>query len=133
MNTRRPLPPAPALRQRPARGFTLIEVLVAVAIVATTLAAGLRAAGTLTDNAKRLNDVTLAQWCADNQLTELKLQHQFPNEGRSPFSCRQLGTDFKGSLVVQSTPNPSFRRVDAVVADDAGQPLLTVSTVLSRY
>ena len=54
-------------------GLTLIEVLVALAIVAVTLAAGIKAAGALTDNARRLQDVTVAQWCADNQLTALRL------------------------------------------------------------
>jgi general secretion pathway protein I len=59
----------------------LIEVLVAVAIVAVTLGAGLRAAGTLTDNAARLSDVIAAQWCADNQLTNLRLSRQLPGIG----------------------------------------------------
>jgi general secretion pathway protein I len=48
----------------PARGFTLVEVLVAVAVIAITLAAGLRAAGVLIDNSQRLSDVIAAQWCA---------------------------------------------------------------------
>jgi len=56
-----------------ARGFTLIEVLVALAIVAVTLGAGIKAAGSLTNNTQRLADVTAAQWCADNQLTGLRL------------------------------------------------------------
>ena len=51
---------------RTARGFTLLEVLVALAVVAITLAAGLRAAGVVGDNAQRLADVVAAQWCADN-------------------------------------------------------------------
>src|SRR5204862_5250089 len=55
------------------RGFTLIEVMVALAIVAITLGAGIKAAGALADNAARLTDVSLAQWCADNELTGLRL------------------------------------------------------------
>lgn len=115
------------------RGFTLVEVLVAVAVVALSLAAGLKAAGALTDNAQRLTDVVSAQWCADNALTNLKLAKQFPGVGDSDFECRQLGRDYKGRLVTRPTPNPNFRRVDAVVADGAGTPLLTLSTVLPRY
>jgi general secretion pathway protein I len=42
----------------PARGFTLIEVLVALAIVAVTLGAGIKAAGSLTNNSARLADIT---------------------------------------------------------------------------
>lgn len=118
---------------RRAAGFTLVEVLVAVAIVAISLAAGLKASGALTDNAQRLTDVVNAQWCADNALTNLKLAKQFPGVGDSDFECSQLGRDYKGKLVTRPTPNPNFRRVDAVVADAAGLPLLTLSTVLPRY
>lgn len=118
---------------RRAAGFTLVEVLVAVAIVAISLAAGLKAAGALTDNAQRLTDVVNAQWCADNALTNLKLAKQFPGVGDTDFDCSQLGRDYKGKLVTRPTPNPNFRRVDAVVADAAGLPLLTLSTVLPRY
>ena len=121
-----------AQRMRP-RGFTLVEVLVAVAVVAISLAAGLKAAGALTDNAQRLSDIVAAQWCADNALTNLKLARQFPSIGDSDFECQQLGRDYKGRLVTRPTPNPNFRRVDAVVADAAGTPLLTLSTVLPRY
>jgi len=115
------------------RGFTLIEVLVALAIVAVALGTGIKAAGALTSNAQRLADVSAAQWCADNQLVNLKLARQFPGIGDTDFSCEQLGRKFKGQLLVRPTPNPNFRRVDANVADDADQPLLTLSTVLPRY
>jgi general secretion pathway protein I len=120
-------------RRRRTRGFTLVEVLVAVAIVALVLAAGARAGGTVLDNAQRLQDVTLAQWCVDNQLTEMRLVHDFPNEGVQSFGCDQLGQSMQGSMKVQATPNPSFRRVDVSVSDNTGHSVLTVSTVISRY
>ena len=114
------------------RGFTLLEVLVALAVTAIALAAGLRASGVLVDNAERLSQVVAAQWCADNQLTELRLRKAFPGVGDADFSCEQLGRSYSGKLVTRPTPNPSFRRVDAVVATDAGVPLVTLSTVLGR-
>lgn len=113
-------------------GFTLLEVLVALAVVALALTAGLRAADTLTDNARRLEDVVAAQWCADNQLTELRLRNAFPGVGDSDFSCEQLGRRYAGQLKTRPTPNPNFRRVDALVADEQGRPLITLSTVLAR-
>ncbi len=114
------------------RGFTLIEVLVALTIVAITLGAGIKAAGSLTDNTARLAEVTAAQWCADNQLTALKLFNQFPNIGDGDFSCDQLGRTYAGKLIVRPTPNPFFRRVDAQVLDDKGRQIVIVSTVLGR-
>ena len=116
-----------------AAGFTLIEVLVALAIVAIALGAGLRAAGVLSDNAQRLADVSAAQWCADNQLTALRLLHQLPGVGDADFSCDELGHTYRGQVQTRPTPNPNFRRVDAIVKDDNGRPLLTLSTVLGRY
>ena len=115
-----------------ASGFTLIEVMVALAIVAIALAAGSRAASSVVGTSQRLNDVVLAQWCADNQLTELRLQGQLPPVGKTSFDCMQLGRNFKGTLKVQPTPNPSFRRVDAIVANDDGREMLTISTVMSH-
>lgn len=118
---------------RSARGFTLIEVLVALVIVAIALGAGIKAAGALANNAERLAQVSAAQWCAENLLTELRLTQQFPDIGESPFSCEQLGRNYSGKLKVSPTPNPLFRRVDADVADDRGQPVLSLSTIMGKF
>jgi general secretion pathway protein I len=115
------------------RGFTLIEVMVALAIVAVTLGAGIKAAGALTTNAERAQDVSAAQWCAENELTGLRLSRQFPSVGDAEFSCDQLGRSYSGTLVIRPSFNPNFRIVEARVQDAAGQPLLSVSSVLGRY
>ena len=114
------------------RGLTLIEVLVALTVVAITLSAGLKAAGSLMNNAERLSDVTAAQWCADNQLTQLKLTGTHLGVGDSDFACEQLGRHYIGKLVVRPTPNPNFRRVEARIADESGQPILLLTTVLPK-
>ena len=115
-----------------AHGFTLIEVLVALTIVAITLGAGIRAAGALTGNTQRLADVTAAQWCADNQLTGLRLSNLTPPIGDSDFSCTQLGQAYLGKLVVRPTPNPLFVNVDAAISDPSGVPILNLTTVLRK-
>ena len=114
------------------RGFTLIEVLVALTIVAITLGAGIKAAGALTDNARRLADASAAQWCADNQLTNMRLSGLTPPVGDSEFACAQLGVTYRGRLAVRPTPNPLFVNVDALIADEAGLPILNLKTVLRK-
>jgi general secretion pathway protein I len=117
---------------RRAPGFTLIEVMVALAIVAITLGAGIKAAGALTGNTQRLADATAAQWCADNYLTGLRLSKLTPPIGDSEFSCVELGQAYAGRLSVRPTPNPLFVNVDAAIADEAGQPILNLTTVLRK-
>ena len=113
-------------------GFTLVEVLVALAIVAIALAAGVQATSALTRNAERQSDVLLAQLCAENALTGLRLARQLPSVGDSEVACEQAGRAFVVALAARPTPNPSFRRVDAQVRNEAG-PVLRISTVIGRY
>lgn len=122
-----------APRPRARRGMTLIEVLVALAIVAITLSAGIKAAGGLTVNAQRMTDVTVGQWCAENQLMSLRLGRIFPPVGDSDFTCQQLGRVLPGRMTVRPTPNQNFRRVDAQVLDEQQQPIIRISTVLARF
>jgi general secretion pathway protein I len=113
--------------------MTLIEVLVALAIVAVTLTAGIKAAGGLTLNAQRMSDLTAAQWCAENQLTAIRLGRIFPPVGDSDFTCQQAARQLPGRMVVRPTPNINFRRVDAQVLDEQTQPIVKLSTVVSRF
>jgi general secretion pathway protein I len=115
------------------RGFTLVEVLVAVAVVAIALGAGLRAAGVLIDNSQRLSDVIAAQWCAENQLANLKLTKQFPSIGEAEFACEQLGRGYAGRMLVARAGDwADLRLVDASVSDESGRQLVRLATLLYR-
>jgi general secretion pathway protein I len=119
-------------RLQPTRGFTLIEVLVALAIVATALIAGLQATAAMTRNAERQGLRVLAQLCAENALTQIRLSRQLPNVGDTTNACEQAGRTLQLRLLVQPTPNPNFRRVEVRMLMDQ-LPLLQLSTVVGRY
>jgi general secretion pathway protein I len=112
-------------------GFTLIEVLVSLAIVAIALVAGLQATSALTRNALRQSDVLLGQVCAENELIRIRLSRQLPDVGDNSLSCEQGGRVLQVTTSVRPTPNPRFRRVDAQVSD-AGAPILQISTVVTH-
>lgn len=113
-------------------GFTLVEVMVALAIVAIALVAGLKATAALTFNAERQSDMLRAQICAENALVALRLQAQLPALGESTLRCEQGGQPLEVVMTVAPTPNPNFRRVDAQVRR-AQDSLMTLSTVVGRY
>lgn len=117
---------------RPARGFTLIEILVALAIVAIALLAGAQATSALTRNSQRQSSVLLAHLCAENELVKVRLAQQMPGVGETRVACVQAGQPLEVLVIVAPTPNPNFRRVDAQVFD-AGSPVLRLSTVVGRY
>ncbi|MEN5180380.1 type II secretion system minor pseudopilin GspI [Comamonas testosteroni] len=114
------------------QGFTLIEVLVALAIVAIALLAGGKAMNALTQTAGRQSDVMLAQLCAENQLAAARLSQQLPGLGTSSVACEQAGRVFDVRVGVFPTPNPDFRRIDAHVFYGA-TPLLRLTTIVGRY
>jgi general secretion pathway protein I len=121
--------------QAQSSGFTLIEVLVALGIVSIALLAGMRATDSLVNNAQRLSDVLLGQMCVENELIKVRLSKAFPNAGDSTFSCEQAGKTMNGKMAVTSTPNPSFRRVDAEVFDveKADSSIIKISTIVGRF
>jgi general secretion pathway protein I len=123
-------------QQQPLRGFTLIEILVALAVVAVALAAGMQATGALTRAAERQSDQWLAQLCAENELIRLRLTRQLPSIGDSTSECAQAGRTLQLRLSVVPTPNPNFRRVDALVettVDGVDVRLLSLSTIMGRF
>jgi general secretion pathway protein I len=97
------------------RGFTMIEVLVALAIIAIALAASLRAVGSLASGEADLHRRLLAGWSADNTLAQLRLTHAWPDVGATSFDCSQGNLQLLCTEQVTATPNPVFRRVEVQV------------------
>lgn len=98
-----------------ARGFTLLEVLVALVIVGTALGASLRAVGSLTQNSTGLRASMMATWSAENRLSQIRLAREWPAFGKRRFDCPQDELQLVCEEEVLSTPNPFFRRVEVSV------------------
>ena len=121
----------PPLASQKSQGFTLIEVLVALFMVALTLITGIKASSTLMQSAERQQSTLLAQLCIDNYLVGLRLSKQLPGTGEQLSVCQQAAQSITLRAQINTTPNPSFRRVD-IQAFQRDTPVLTVSTVLGQ-
>jgi len=105
----------PSLRR--SRGFTLLEVLVALVIVGTALGASLRAVGSLTQNSNGLRSAMMATWSAENHLVQMRLDKAFPDVGKHSFDCPQGDLRLVCVEDVIASPNPRLRRVEVSVSD----------------
>jgi len=111
------------MRRRSARagGFTLLEVLVALAIFAMVSAVVLTAAGRSTLNAARLEELTLASWIADNRITELQLQRTPPAPGRETTELEYAGRQWQTFSEIRAAADPGLLQVTVWVALDEGR------------
>jgi general secretion pathway protein I len=96
--------------------FSLIEVLVALTILAVGLIAASRAAVVATFDQSSLRDRTLARWVAHNSLAETRLQGTMASVGSNLREYEQAGIRFVAATSVTATPSPLFTRVEVRVA-----------------
>lgn len=101
------------------RGFTLLEVLVALAVVALSLAALIKVASSNASNAAYLQEKTLAHWVGMNKIAELQVQHQWPDTGTQRGTVMLGGQEWRWVVKVQATPDQDVRRLDVSVQPDA--------------
>lgn len=116
------------------RGFTLIEVLVALAIAAIALAAVSRSAAVSSDSATEIKLRALAGFVAENRLGELDARRAWPPVGVSEGRERQADLDFPWRVEVFATQHPLLRRVEVQVLDpsDRTHVLRTLVGILPR-
>ncbi|BFN26412.1 putative type II secretion system protein I precursor [Pseudomonas sp. SCT] len=101
---------------RVGRGFTLLEVLVALAIFASVSAVVLTAAGRSLTNAGRLEELTLAGWIADNRISELQLQQTPPAIGRETQELDYGSRKWQTLSEIEASADPGLLRVTVWVA-----------------
>ncbi len=104
-----------------ASGFTLLEVLIALAVVAVALLAITRAMGQQAIASDVLAEQTLAGWVASNALTEFQLNQAWPEPGRSAGRARLGKRDWYWEIQVSNTDVERIRRIDVRVFVDAAR------------
>ena len=106
---------------RAADGFTLIEMIAAVAVVAIALGAIIAGMARFADNAGHLRQRTIALWVAHNALTELEMQRAWPDVGERSGDAEMAGAVWNWKILVQKTDDPNLRRADIVVSTPNGK------------
>ena len=97
------------------RGFTLVEILIALAIVAVALAAGMRALAQSADGATSLKAHTLALWVAQNRIADAQLANPWPSPGTRDGDAVEAGQRFVWREMISATPNGAFRKIEVAV------------------
>lgn len=100
------------------RGFTLIEVVVALAVVAIGMFAVFRVIGDATSNIGFLRDRSLAAWIADNRITELRIAGELPSVDETEGDVDFAGRRWHWVATVAQTPVDGLRRIDVRVRRD---------------
>lgn len=124
-------------------GFTLLEVLIALMVLALSLGAVIQATGDYTVNQAYLRDRTFAAWVARNQLATLRLKGDWPSIGRKKGDAElpEAGADmpareWRWEVQVTQTPEEDLRRLDIDVypanADDDADPLASLSGFIGK-
>jgi general secretion pathway protein I len=114
------------------RGFTLIEVMVALVVLAVALAAVIRLLGQSADGAMALRDRTLARWVAEDRLTRHALMRDWPAIDNIEGEAEMGGRTFKWREQVSATQVERLRRIDVTVLDEKGASLVLMTGFASR-
>jgi general secretion pathway protein I len=97
------------------RGFTLLEVLIALAVIAIGVMAAMRAIGVAAGGIEDVEVRQVAGWMADNRLTEIRALGLFPDIGSNQGEATMGRWHLYWHEDIKTTPNPLFRRIDVSV------------------
>jgi len=98
------------------RGFTLLEVLVALTIVALSLTAVAASMSQMIDAATTMRDRTYASWIAQNKITEIRLANTIPDVGSSTGEVEFGNADWEWRVVISESGIEDFMRIDVSVS-----------------
>jgi general secretion pathway protein I len=115
-------------------GFTLLEVLIALAVLALSMGAIIKATSDYTNNQSYLRDRTFAMWVARNVLVQFQIEKEWPNVGERKGTRDMGNREWRWLAVISQTEEPELRRLDVKVfpieSDDDESPLSVLSGFL---
>ena len=116
-------------------GFTLIECLVALFIIALVLASAAKAIGMTVEDVEGTIDREAANWAVNNQYASYRIDNIYPDMGNTKKTVEMAGRSFIVNSTVSATPNPYFRRIDIAVSrtSDPNHILFKTVNFISQY
>ena len=116
------------------RGFTLIEVLIALAVLAVVMASIARATSQTAVANLALQQRTFASWVAANVIEQVRLRDRWPNVGRRQGRTIMGQAEWHWQMQISSTEEPRMRRLDVVVYQDSNheQAIVSLSGFVGR-
>lgn len=106
------------MRRPDARGFTLIEVVVALAILGIGMLAVFKTIGDTVNNVEVLRDRSFAEWIADNRITEIRISGEMPSVEETAGEVEFAGRQWHWMTKVSQTQVQGLRRIDVSVRRD---------------
>ena len=120
-------------RQR-LQGFTLLEVLIALAVLALAMGAAIKATSDYTSNQSYLRDRTLAMWVARNVLVEYQVKGEWLSVGERKGTREMGNQEWRWLARISQTEEAELRRLDVEVypldSDDDENPVSVLSGFL---
>lgn len=117
-----------------ARGFTLLEVLVALTVIALALGSIIKVVGSGAANASYLRDKTFAHWIAANRLAQMQTKiNPWPSKGGDEGTAEMAGREWFWTSEVLDTPNPEIRKVNIMVRMEDDEDVSPVSTLTGFF
>lgn len=122
------------IKRRRSKGFTLLELMVALSILAVTFASLMREGAQVAKNTKIIKDKTIAHWIAMNKMVELgmdtNVNKTYQRISTDTEDVEMAGVNWQMEIEVTATPNEFVRKVDITVNDSQGRPVTTLTSML---
>lgn len=105
------------------QGFTLIEVMVALLVVAISLFAIFKSTSSVTWHASYLKEKTIANWIAQNQVALYRSKKTWTNVSNTSGQVNMADVEWDWKMHIEKTENPNVRKIDVEVFRDGDEAI----------